>query len=134
MLLPWIRAAFIVVALFLPGCGSAPRPKSVSVYGKVVGPSGKSVGPATVTFWPEDSKNNQGAGAVCEADGSFHLQCIPGSYKATVSPIRPKGATTAPPPQGSESLIPTRYQNELTTTLTVKVPATGSDSVILNLK
>jgi hypothetical protein len=134
MLLPWIRAAFILLVLFLPGCRSDSRPKSVSVQGKVVSPSGKSVGPATVIFWPEDSKNNHGASAVCEADGSFHFQCIPGNYKATVSPIRPKGATTAPSPQGSESTIPTRYQNELTTTLTVKVPDTGADNVILNLK
>ena len=134
MLLPWIRAAFILLALFLPGCGGDPRPKSVSVHGKVVGPSGKSVGPATVIFWPENSKNNHGASAVCEADGSFHLQCVPGNYKATVSPIRPKGATEPPSPQGSESTIPTRYQNELTTTLKVKVPDTGDDSVILSLK
>jgi hypothetical protein len=134
MLLLWIRTAFIFLALLLTGCGGDPRPKSVSVQGKVVGPSGKSIGPATVIFWPEDSRNNHGASAVCGADGSFHLQCIPGNYKATVSPIRPKGATSAPPPQGSESMIPTRYQNQLTTTLTVKVPDTGADSIVLNLK
>ncbi len=118
MLLPWIRAAFILLALFLPGCDA----------------TGKSVGPATVIFWPQDSKNNHGASAVCEADGSFHLQCTPGNYKATVSPIRPKGATTSPSPQGPESTIPIQYQNQLTTTLTVKVPDIGADNFVLNLK
>jgi hypothetical protein len=129
----WPRAAFVLLAFFLTGCGG-PRPKSVPVHGKIVGPLGKSIGPAALIFWPEDSKNNRGASAVCDADGSFHLECLPGNYKATVSPIRPKGATAPPPPQTPDSTIPTRYQNELTTTLTVKVPDTGADSVILNLK
>ena len=99
----WIRAAFVLLLLFLTGCGANPRPKPVSVQGKVVRPSGKSIGPAIVIFWPEDSKNNNGAGAVCEADGSFKVQCIPGSYKVTVSPIRPKGATTAPSTPGARN-------------------------------
>jgi hypothetical protein len=104
------------------------------VQGKVVGPKGKSVGPAVIMLWPENSKNNKAASAVCEADGSFSLQCLPGNYKLTVSPIRAKGATTAPLPHGSESAIPDFYQNELTTPLSLTVPETGVDGVTLNLK
>jgi hypothetical protein len=125
---------FILVLILLAGCGGNPRPKSVWVHGKVVGPKGKSVGPAVVILWAENSKNNPGASSVCNADGSFSLQCFPGNYKTTVSPIRPRGGTATPPPHGPESAIPDKYQNELTTTLTLKVPEMGADNIILTLK
>jgi hypothetical protein len=125
--------AIIFLPIFFLGCGK-PQLKPVPVRGKVVGREGKSVGAVTVIFWPEDTRKNQGAGAVCEADGSFYLECLPGNYKVTVSPIRPKGATQPPPPQGPNSAIPATYQNALTTTLNVQIPETGKDDVVLNLK
>jgi hypothetical protein len=118
--------------ILLAGCGAS-RPKAVWVHGKVIGPKGKSLGSAVIIFWPEDSKNNPAANAVCETDGSFSLQCLPGNYKATVTPVRPKAATAPPPPHGPESAIPDQYQNELKTPLTVKVPETGVDDVVLKL-
>ncbi len=123
-----------LLTLFFLGCGGTAQPKLVPVRGKVVGREGKSVGPVTVIFWPEDTKKNQGAGAVCQVDGSFYLECLPGNYKVTVSPVRPKGATEPPPPQGPHSAIPAPYQNELTTTLSVRVSETGGDEIVLNLK
>jgi len=128
------QATLILLAIFFLGCGGKAQLKSVPVNGKVVGHEGKSVGPIIVIFWPEDSKNNRMKSAVCEADGSFHLECPPGNYKVTVSPVRSKGATAPPSPQGPEAAIPARYQSELTTTLNVKVPETRADDIILNLK
>lgn len=129
-----IHAAIILLTIFSLGCGGKVQPKPVPVRGKVVGIETKSLGKVTVIFWPEDTKTNRGGSAVCEADGSFYLQCLPGSYKVTISPIRPLGATAPPAPQTPESTIPTRYQNEMTTTLLVKVPETGRDDIVLNLK
>jgi hypothetical protein len=128
----WTSTCFILLTFLVAGC--ARQPKLAPVKGKVVDRAGKPIGAVTVIFWPEDSKSNRGAGAVCDADGSFFLECLPGNYKATISPIRPKGATTPPSPQGSESSIPTWYQNQLTTTLTVKVPEGGTDNIILQLQ
>lgn len=134
MRLPSSPMIFILGLVLLTGCGSGPRPKPVSVQGKVVGPKGKLVGPAVIMFWPENSKINKAASAVCEADGSFSLQCLPGNYKLTLSPVRPKGATAAPRSHGSDSAIPDFYQNQLTTPLTLNVPETGVDGITLNLK
>jgi len=133
MHLSWTRTCFALAMVFILGCGSGRHPKSVWVHGKVVGRNGKSIGQAVLILWPENSKINSGAGALCEDDGTFTVQCLPGNYKVTVSLVRPKGAT-APPPHQSESGIPDRYQNELTTTLTLKVPETGAENIVLNLK
>jgi len=134
MRLTWTRVPFVLGMVFIVGCGGNRGPKAVTVKGKVVGPTDKSVGPAVVILWPVNSTHNSGGNAVCDSDGSFSLQCLPGSYKATVTPIRPKGDTTAPRPHGPDSAIPSQFQNELTTTLTVIVPEEGADNVTLSLK
>jgi hypothetical protein len=133
MRLIWTGAFSVIIVVLVAGCGRDLPIKSVTVRGKVVGRPGKSVGPAAVIFWPENSKKNPGGTAACETDGSFSLECLPGKYRVTVSPIRPKGATAPPPPQGSEARIPTKYQNALSTPLIVNVPETGADNIILNL-
>jgi hypothetical protein len=129
-----LHVAIILAIIFFLGCGGKVQPKPVPVRGKLVGIETKSVGKVTVIFWPEDTKTNRGGGAVCEADGSFFLECLPGSYKVTISSIRPLGATAPPVPQTPESAIPVRYQNELTTTLTVHVPEKGKEDIVLSLK
>jgi len=134
MSLAKLHLAWIFLTFFFLGCSGNPQPKAVPVHGKVMGRGGKSVGSITVIFWPDDTRKNQGAGALCEADGSFYLECLPGNYKVTISPVRPKGATEPPPPQGPNSVVPALYQNELTTTLRVRVPEAGTDDVFLNLK
>jgi hypothetical protein len=134
MRLTWTRASFALVVILLSGCGRNPDPKLVQVHGKVVGPKDKLIGPAVIILWPENSKKNSGASAVCEADGSFSLQCFPGNYKATVSPIRPKGGTPTHQSAGSAFVISALYQNELTTPFTLKVPETGADDIVLKLK
>jgi len=134
MCLTWTRASFALVVILLAGCSHNPDPKPVQVYGKVTGPKDKPIGLAVIIFWPENSKKNSGASAVCEADGSFSLQCFPGNYKATVSPIRAKGGTPTHQSDGSAFMIPALYQNELTTPFTLKVPDTGADNIVLKLK
>jgi hypothetical protein len=134
MCFTWTRTSFLLIAVIFTGCGRNPDPKLVQVHGKVVGPKDKPIGQVVLILWPENSKKNSGASAVCEADGSFSLQCFPGNYKATVNPIRPKGGTPTHQSDGSAFMIPALYQNELTTTLTLKVPETGADSIVLKLK
>src|SRR5262249_47881770 len=78
MHLSWTRTCFVLGMVFLFGCASERHPKSIWVHGKVVGRNGKSVGHAVLILWPENSKINSGAGAVCEDDGTFTVQCLPG--------------------------------------------------------
>jgi hypothetical protein len=133
MSLRWIQGLLVLLAFFSLGCGSN-QPKPVPVHGMILGRNGQSIGPVIIIFWPHDSKNNRIASTTSEADGSFHLECPPGKYKVTVSPIRPKGATSPPSPQESGGTIPPRYQNEVTTTLNVTISESGEENIILNLK
>jgi hypothetical protein len=72
--------------------------------------------------------------AACQADGTFSLDCPPGSYKVTVTPPKGLGRGALPPTSKSGAAIPEAYRDAVKTSLRAEVPAGGTDDLVLELK
>lgn len=136
--LPVCLAAVLVLA----GCAGPPPEPPVAASGKLVGYRGKSAEGVVVSLWPQDDPRGAVKSALCKADGTFSLECVPGAYKVTVMPRKPvgKGAApgpqgpgTAPAPSGQDALIPEMYQSSVKTNLRVTVPAGGTGDLVVDL-
>jgi hypothetical protein len=123
----------LLVALCLPGCGQK-APQQVPVKGKVIFADRKSLDGATIRFWPQDAKISQSPSASCSGDGTFSLDCPPGSYKVTVTPRPPVGKAAAPPPQAAAAGIPSKYRDSIQTPLRVTVTEEDAEEKVLKLQ
>lgn len=146
------RAVAVVAALgamsTVAGCGTAPPALEVAAVTGQVLLDGKPAEHAVVTFIPIDGAPGSGAAATTDAEGRYVLRSAqrtsgltgqgvravegvpPGRYKVLVSrrlhadgsPMRPD--ETPIESQAVETIAPA-FSDELATTLTADVPATG---------
>jgi hypothetical protein len=116
-----------LAAVLLIGCGNKPPPP-LSIKGKVVGIPVKSLEGLSLRFWPQQAGTDQSLLAVCQPDGSFTLECQPGTYKVTITP-RIIGTGPPPPPD-----FPEIYMDSTKTPLEVTVREGDTQEKVLNVK
>jgi hypothetical protein len=141
------RLAAVLVAAWaaLPaGCaGKPPPPAKVHVEGRVVR-QGRPVAFVMVTFHPQDPGEGQGYQGAAGKDGAFSLECPPGSYTVTLSPLPvgrgnaadpgAGGVVGSPESRGPEG-IPRAHRSPSTTPLPLmKIPAGGKKDVVLDVR
>lgn len=124
-----------LACLILPGCGGGPDLPPVADVSGVVTIDGKPLPRGTIQFVPDESQGTAGATAVGTIDpqGRYTLKtagvdgAIVGFHKVGVYALeREPEDETAPPPL---PLIPPKYFNPDTSTLTAEVKA-DQDNVI----
>jgi hypothetical protein len=103
----WNRG--VAVALMLSGavagCSKGPPPL-VPVQGTVQNSDGTPVADRILMFAPLDDENrNSTPQAVVGKDGTFHLKCVPGRYRVTMTRIPSGGAG---PGQAGRPALPER--------------------------
>jgi len=131
--------AWVVVGLFLAGCGSGDN--LVSVSGKVTF-QGNPVANAQLVFKPVGTGQN--ATAMTDSSGNYSLRAAPGRYKVSVTVVQASGpaidasnpsadygkmmmaAAQGQPAQPASATqpggIPAKYANPETSGLEVEVP------------
>ncbi len=122
-----------VLALALPGCGSASGEpativnSAVTVSGKVLLPGGQPLANGWVVFHAKDAPGND-ASAPTEADGSFKLGtfkkddgAIPGRYVVTIE--------TQSKAKKPESRIPRTFQSMESSPLKLEITASGPNEL-----
>lgn len=137
-------AVLLAACALAAGCGKPKPPEPVTVEGKVVGIDGKPLTGLVLTFHPQEDVNkaSRPSAHLGQKDGSFRLDCIPGRYKATLTPVPRQfgaepGSGPGPGPIGLPKLpegLPRKYLSATDSDLTVDVPAEGARNLVLQLK
>jgi hypothetical protein len=139
-----LRTAGLALAALLvaSGCGGKPPPPPlVTVNGKLVHKQ-EPVPLVLLTFVPTDPRSGVRPQAASQPDGTFTLQCPPGSYKVTLAPVPQAGAAPPgdaapladPAKPGRLRAIPAAYRDPDNTPLRVEVPDGGKDGVVLEVQ
>ena len=131
--------------LAMPGCGKPKAPAPVHVKGQIIVGTKPAVG-IVITFYAQGplQKLVQPAMALSDIDGKFKLECPPGEYKVTASPINAMTGATAPGLTGPIPAAPAtgvQASNKLndvfmrpnTTPLNVKVFDNGREDLMLTV-
>ena len=138
-----VNVVLVLCALTVFGCGPK-RPETASVSGRVTY-QGKPVAEGRIVFHPEDGRRP--AMAAINSDGSYRLTtfesedgALPGKHRVTIKAVRVVGGApvdelskqsgeyvpnNAPLPT-LEWLVPEKYSNLNTTTLTAEVKSGGN--------
>jgi len=143
------RAALIIAAALLSGCGSADdkwksdRPKVAPAEG-VVTFQGAPIEGATIVFSPASGKN--AASGITRSGGRFSLSAfppdagaVPGQYTVSIvkreQPAAPSTAShdQAAPETSPKSLLPEKYSAPETSGLTADIPAEGKKDLKFEL-
>jgi len=130
----------VAAACGLCGCSAGPTaalPKE-RVEGRVLA-QGQPVPFVLVTFYSHDPADATRYGGPANKDGAFRVECPPGNYKVTITPLplgvagNPgAGALAGADGKGAKDL-PAACRSRTTTPLAVDVPAGGKKDVTLNL-
>jgi hypothetical protein len=131
----------LTAACALCACSAKPTPAlpKETVEGQVQA-QGRPVPFVLVAFYPQDPGDANRYDGAADKDGSFSVQCPPGSYKVTITPL-PVGVGGNP---GAGALagahakglkeIPAPCRNRTDTPLKVDVPEGGKKGVTLRLQ
>lgn len=134
------RSVFVLMSLWLMGCGGASDAPNLAQVSGVANFNGTPLPDATVTFYPD--KGQPGVGRT-DTNGAFQVRtngqlgAIIGSHKVTVA-VAPASAEP-PPMDGNEmnivpaTILPTKYGSVETTDLQIDVPAAGNPTLVLDL-
>jgi hypothetical protein len=130
----WSAAALVFAVV---GCKEKP-PAMVPVNGKVVDKSGKPLVEKVLTFHPQDESNkNTRPSALTNKEGGFSTTCAKGRYKITVA-TPPKGPPGGGPTGGFTPGVDVGkdnpYRDPQKTPLSIDVPETGKDNIVLTVK
>ncbi len=122
-----------LVLLGLSGCGNSNAGEDVTTFavkGKVLLPDGKPLTEGTVTFVPQGEQGRQAVGTI-QPDGSFQMTTIDpndGVAEGTYN-VRIASTLSIPGARSNQSrpLVPTHYQDETSSGLTVNVTPQSTD-------